>query len=249
MTDDFDDAFSKAKKIKESLIIKANDSPKPKLQKKFSTVKKKEATPAKLKTQLPSKIDATYDVMKREEDIDVDSPAHIILSKFREGLIDQADLSSDDKLVLIRHMREDEGMTPDNICQELGISRRTVFGYLNKAKQLKAQALADTDIWEIGGELYSAGMKAMEEAVRNKKYKEFAYLMTSLVSTLQSMGLIFKMPKQSQIQQNIVQDITSRKGAEGFKQLKRMSDSSEVNIDSVLTELLAAVKSGTLDKE
>lgn len=249
MIDDFDDAFSKAKKIKESLIIKANDSPKPKLRKKFSTIKKKETTPVKLKAELPSKIDTTHDVMKREEDIDVDSPAHVILSKFREGVVDQADLSSDDKLVLIRYMREDEGMTPDNICQELGISRRTVFGYLNKAKQLKAQALADTDIWEIGGELYSAGMKAMEEAVRNKKYKEFAYLMTSLVSTLQSMGLIFKMPKQSQIQQNIVQDITSRKGAEGFKQLKRMSDSSEVNIDSVLTELLAAVKSGTLDKE
>ena len=73
--------------------------------------------------------------------------------------------------------------------------------------------------------------------------------MTSLIATLQSMGLVFKMPRQSQVQQNIITEQQAKMGAEGFKQLKNMGDKEEINLDNVLNELLAAVKTGKLDKK
>ncbi|NCU32112.1 MAG: hypothetical protein EOM23_04090 [Candidatus Moranbacteria bacterium] len=89
----------------------------------------------------------------------------------------------------------------------------------------------------------------MEDSIKKGKYKDFAYVMTSLIATLQSLGLVFKMPKQSMVQQNIITEQQARQGAEGFKQLKNMADNQEVNLDNVLNELLAAVKSGSLDKK
>lgn len=198
---------------------------------------------------IPNKIDLAYNGKIREEDLDVDDPVHILMEKFRSGEIDAADLSVDDKFVMIRHMREEEGLTQDLIAEELGVTRRTVVNYCQKIKKLKAQALADEDIWSIGGQLYSQGIKAMEDSIKKGKYKDFAYVMTSLIATLQSLGLVFKMPKQSMVQQNIITEQQARQGAEGFKQLKNMADNQEVNLDNVLNELLAAVKSGSLDKK
>ena len=197
--------------------------------------------------EIPHRVDLAYQGKIREEDLEVDDPIHILMEKFRSGEIDASDLSVDDKFVMIRYMLEVEGMTQDNIAEELGITRRTVLNYCQKIKKMKAQELADSDIWEIGGQLYSHGLKAMENSIQQGKYKDFAYVMTSLIATLQSMGLIFKMPKQSQIQQNIITEQQAKKGAEGFKQLKNMSNNEEINLDNVLNELLGAVKAGKLD--
>ena len=199
--------------------------------------------------EIPYKVDISYNGKIREEDLDVDDPVHILLEKFRIGEIDAADLSVDDKFVMIRYMREEEGLTQDLIAEELGVTRRTVVNYCQKIKRLKAQELADSDIWEIGGELYAQGVKAMEDSIKKGKYKDFAYVMTSLIATLQSMGLVFKMPRQSQVQQNIITEHQAKMGAEGFKQLKNMGDKEEINLDNVLNELLAAVKTGKLDKK
>jgi len=197
--------------------------------------------------EIPHRVDLAYQGKIREEDLEVDDPIHILMEKFRSGEIDASDLSVDDKFVMIRYMLEVEGMTQDNIAEELGITRRTVLNYCQKIKKMKAQELADSDIWQIGGQLYSQGLKAMENSIQQGKYKDFAYVMTSLIATLQSMGLIFKMPKQSQIQQNIITEQQAKKGAEGFKQLKNMSNNEEINLDNVLNELLGAVKAGKLD--
>jgi len=199
--------------------------------------------------EIPYKVDLAYNGRIREEDLEVDDPVHILLAKFRTGEIDAADLSVDDKFVMIRHMREEEGLTQDKIAEELGVTRRTVVNYCQKIKRLKAQELADSDIWEVGGQLYAQGLKAMEDSIKKGKYKDFAYVMTSLIATLQSMGLIFKTPKHSLVQQHIVTEQQAKRGAEGFKQLKNMNDKEEINLDNVLNELLGAVKSGRLDKK
>lgn len=243
----YKETLSKAKSIADQITVEVRDG------EPFKGPPKKEKEEEKPKknqlVKIPTKMELAYRGRVREEDLDVDDPVHILLEKFRAGEIDAADLSVDDKFVIIRHMREVEGKTQDKIAEELGVTRRTVINYCNKIKEQKAQALADTDIWELGGELYSSGMRAMEDALKKGKYKDFAYLMTSLISTLQSMGLIFKMPKQSQVSQQIVTEIQSKKGAEGFKQLKRMADSEEINLDNTLNEILAAVKDGKLDKK
>jgi hypothetical protein len=62
------------------------------------------------------------------------------------------------------------------------------------------------------------------------------------------MGLVFKVPQRSQVQQQIMHDLHVR-GAEGFTQLKQVADENEINIDAVFEELLGSVKEGKLEKE
>ena len=247
MTDkEYKKALEKSKQIAEEITIKIPASDKhwtnPNKKVKEEKVPKKNELVA-----IPYKVELAYEGKKRETDLEVDDPVHILLQKFREGEIDQVDLTPDDKFVMIRHMREVEGSTQDVIAEELGVTRRTVINYCNKIKQMKAQELADTTIWEIGGDLYSKSLVAMEKALQQGKYQQFAYVMSTMVSTLQSLGLVFKMPKQSQISQKITHDLTMKKGAEGFKQIQHMAAKEEVNLDNIFDELLGAVKDGKLD--
>jgi hypothetical protein len=86
----------------------------------------------------------------------------------------------------------------------------------------------------------------MEMALKANKPKDFAYVVTSLISTLQSMGLIFKMPQRSQVQQHILQEM---KGVEGFNKLQKAADENdEVTIDAVYAEIMDAVKEGKIEK-
>jgi len=225
MTGKYKEALKKAKKTKKTEKPKKEDVP---------------------KTEL---VPLTNKVVIREEDLTVDSPVLELVEKVREGFLAVEDLSVDDKFVIIRYMREEEGLRQDDIAAELGVTRRTVVNYCQKIRKMRAQELADTDVWDLGGDLYAKGVRAMEDALKKGKYKDFAYLMTSMISTLQSMGLVFKLPKQtqSQIQQNITQEINAKKGVEGFQKLKNISEDKEVNLDNVFNELLGAVKDGKLD--
>jgi predicted DNA-binding protein (UPF0251 family) len=251
MTDVYKDSLKKAETAAEQMVIRLDHQREPyKPKEKPPKEPKPEEIPKKNQLiEVPHRLDLAYQGKIREEDLDVDDPVHILVQKFRNGEVDQADLGVDEKFVIIRHMREVDGMTQDAVAEEMGVTRRTVINYCNKIKKLKAQALADSDIWEIGGDLYDKGMKAMEDSISKGKYKDFAYILTSLISTLQSMGVIFKMPKQSQVSQQIVTEIQSKKGAEGFREFQKLHDKKEINLDNVLNELMGAVREGKLDKK
>jgi transposase len=251
MSGDFKKTLKKAKEVVKDVVICV---PEPKKFKKPLTKKQKEELENKRPTsneliEIPYKVEAPYSGRKREEDLDVHDPVHILVQKVRDGELEQIDLGPDDKFVIIRHLKETEGLSNDEIAAELKVSRKTVLNYVSRIKQIKAQALADNGIWEIGGELYDMGLKAMEQALRKGRFQQFAYVMSTMVTTLQSMGLIFKMPKQSQVQQKIVHDLTVKRGNEGFKQIKHIAEQEEINLDNVFNEILGAVKEGKLDEE
>jgi hypothetical protein len=89
----------------------------------------------------------------------------------------------------------------------------------------------------------------MEAALKKGDGRQWSYVLTSMISTLQSLGLVFKMPRQSQVSQQIMHNMAEKKGQEGFKQLKTISDKEEINLDSVFTELMGAVQNGSMDKK
>lgn len=199
--------------------------------------------------ELPSKVDLAYDGKKKEEDLEVDHPANILYEKVMDGEIETSDLTPDDKFVIIKYMRETEKLSADQIAEKLSVSRRTAFNYIRKIKEYNAKALADSTIWEIGGDIYQKGVEAMDMALKMGRPKDFAYVLSMMVSTLQSMGLVFKMPQRSQVQQNIMQEITM-KGNEGFKQLQDVAkENDEVTIDAVYEEIMGAVKEGKIEKD
>ncbi|MCF8012499.1 MAG: hypothetical protein K9L56_14600 [Clostridiales bacterium] len=197
--------------------------------------------------EMPHKVDLPYQGKKREEDLEVDDPAHHILQKVRDEEIEPSDLSPDDKFVVIRYMREIEKKKQDDIAAELMVSRRTVINYCNKIKQFNAQKLSDTNIWELGGDIYQKALEAIEGALKDHKYKDVAYIISVMVSSLQSMGLVFKVPQKSQVQQQIMHDLQVH-GAEGYSQMKKVADENEINIDAVFEEIMGAVKEGKLEE-
>jgi len=199
-------------------------------------------------SKIPSKVKQDYNAVKSEEEFEVDEPVHLMVQKIHDGEIDPVDLTADEKFFVIKYMREVEKKTQDKIAEELGITRRTVVNYEKKIKQFNAKKLADNDAWTIGGDIYRISMEAIEGAMQSGKYQQVAYIISTMISTLQSMGLVFKVPQRSQVQQQIMHDLHVR-GAEGFTQLKQVADENEVNIDAVFEELLGSVKEGKLEKE
>ncbi len=249
MNDNFKDSLKKAETAAEQMMIRLDHQREPYTPKEKPPKEPEEKPQRNKLIEIPHRVELAYQGKIRDEDLEVDDPIHILVQKFRDGEVDQADLSGDEKFVIIRYMREEEGMTQDHIAEEMGITRRTVINYCNKIKQQKAQALADADIWQIGGDIYDKGMRAMDDAMKKGKYKEFSYILTSVISVLQSLGLVFKLPKQSQVSQQIVTEIKSKKGAEGFRELQKMYDKPELNFDNVLNDLMGAVRDGKLDKK
>jgi len=198
--------------------------------------------------KLPSKVKDQYDAVKGEEEFDVDDPVFVLVDQIRAGEVEVSDLNPDERFFVIKYLRENENKKQDEIAHELGITRRTVVNYCTKIKQFNAKKLADNDAWTIGGDIYRISMDAIEGAMASGKYQQVAYVISTMISTLQSMGLVFKVPQRSQIQQQVMHDLHV-KGAEGFTQLKQVADENEINIDAVFEELLGSVKDGKLEKE
>lgn len=219
--------------------------------------KKKQSSPRRKPKQkkqnqlvkVPVVVDTAYEGKLSENELDPTNPVHILVEKFRNGDVYFSDLTVDDRFVLIRYLKEQENLGKDEIAEELGVTVLTVSNYFKKIKEVQAQTLADEDIWQIGGEIYSQGMRAMETAISKGKVKDWAYVLTSMVSTLQSLGLVFKMPKQSMVSQQIMHNMVEKKGQAGFKQIQQLANKEEVNLDSIFNELMGAVQEGKLDKD
>lgn len=199
--------------------------------------------------RIPTIVDTALETKMSEDTLDPSDPVHILVEKFRNGDLDFTDLTVDDRFVMIRYFKEKENKNKHEIAEELGVTVMTVTNYFKKIKEVNAQVLADEDIWKMGGEIYSQGLRAMEAAINKGKVKDWAYVLTSMVSTLQSLGLVFKMPKQSMVSQQIQHNMAEKKGHEGFKQIKHIAENEEINLDSVFNELMGAVSEGKLDKE
>lgn len=174
--------------------------------------------------------------VKNEEELESDDPAHLMVEKIRDGVTKPEDLIPDDKFVIIRYLRETERLTQDKIAEELSLSRRTVINYCNKIKKLNAQKVSDTTAHELGGELLQMGKEAMKMAIQDRKGKDWAYIAQNLVTMLQSLGLIYKQPSQSQIHQ-MMEKVDS---AQGYKDANRkFTEHDKQNLDSVIEEVIS----------
>jgi predicted DNA-binding protein (UPF0251 family) len=197
--------------------------------------------------QVPTQVDFAYDAGKAEEDIDVDDPAYVLVQKIRDGEIDHAELTADDKFVAIRYLLHVEHLTQDQVAGELGISRRTVVNYVRKIKDQQAKALSQETVWTLGGEVWNLCMKAAYQALASNKPKQVAEVLEKMIQTLQTMGLVYRVPNQSQIQQATHQNI-SVSGASQFKSAIE-GEGQEVNIENVLTDLMKLAESGNMKDE
>ena len=186
--------------------------------------------------EIPKKVDVAYDGSKREEDLDTEEPAQVLAEKVKNGDLSNEDLSVDDRMVMIGYLSEQEQKTGDQIAEVLGVSRRTVVNYLRKLREFRARQLAEKDSWELGGELYEMGMHAMRESLKQGKFQQFSHCLSTLITTLQSLGLLYKMPERSQQQLAVAQSIQFR-GSKGFDSLKKQSQGEEHNLEGVLHEL------------
>lgn len=186
--------------------------------------------------EIPKKVDVAYNGSKREEDLDTEEPAQVLANKVRNGEMGNEDLSADDRLLVIAHLTEQEHLTGDQVAQELGISRRTVVNYLKKLREFRARQLSELDTWTLGGDLYTMGMTALKESLKEGKYTQFSHVLSTLISSLQSLGLLYKMPERSQQQLAVAQSIQFR-GSKGFDSLKKQSQGEEHNLEGVLHEL------------
>jgi len=245
----YEEVLKKAQGTIENITVEMPKEPKFPEKKKKNPVRAPKKAKQNELIKIPKVVDTALEVKMSEDELDPIYPVHILVDKFRAGDLDFMDLTVDDRFVMIRHLKEQENKNKHEIAEELGVTVQTVSNYFKKIKEINAQVLADEDIWKIGGEIYSQGLRAMEKAIHKGKVKDWAYVLTSMVSTLQSLGLVFKMPKQSMVSQQIQHNMAEKKGQEGFKQIKHLAENEEINLDSVFNELMGAVNEGKLDKE
>ena len=246
----YDEVLKKAQGTIEKITVEMPPEKEPKFpEKKKNPVGRPKKVKQNQLVKIPQIVDTSLEGKISEDELDPTYPVHILVEKFRNGDVDFTDLTVDDRFTMIRHLKEKESKNKHEIAEELGVTVQTVTNYFKKIKELNAQVLADEDIWKMGGEIYSQGIRAMEAAINKGKVKDWAYVLTSMISTLQSLGLVFKMPKQSMVSQQIQHNMAEKKGHEGFKQIKHIAENEEINLESVFNELMGAVNDGKLDKE
>ncbi len=199
-------------------------------------------------TEVPAKAIKKYDKVKSEEEFEVDESIYNLVEKIEGGDILFSDLKPDEKFFVIKHYKEICKWSKDEIAKNFDCKRNVVTNYFKKIKQYNAKKLADTDIWELGGEIHQAAIEAMEGAMKAGKFQQVAYIMSVMVQTLQSMGLIFKSPQRSQVAQYLVKELRTQ-SAKGYSELKQIADDGAIDIDTVFDELMKSVKEGKLEEK
>lgn len=192
--------------------------------------------------EVPHKVAASFDVGKSEEEIEVDDPAHVLVQQVRNGEIPKDELSVDQKFLIVKYLTEEKFYSIDEIADELKVTRPTVARYRKKLKEHHAKQLADHDAWMLGGEVYNLCLRAAHQALASGKPKQVADVLSSMISTLQSMGLVYKMPAQSQIQQAIQSHSKHDVTVSNIEKFKKEVEGNEINLENVLNELFDAAE-------
>jgi len=158
--------------------------------------------------------------------------------------------SEGEKFLVIKHYLDKGTHTIAEIAQELGLSVNTVLKYKDKIRQLQAHELAALNLWELGGDLYNKYLAAYRIAMQKRQPKAAAYILDRMVSTLQSMGLIYKAPTRRQIQAAIQQHtVHSYDSSKNYAQFKKSLEGQEQTYEQVIQELMEAISKDESDSE
>jgi len=178
-----------------------------------------------------------------EDALEVSDSAITLLEKIDSGNLDIEDCTHAEQLVLVKYLRDNEGYNIDQISYRLRMNRKKVVQLLNELRQMKAYDLLRMKIPELGGEIFSLGFEAARKALQKGQYKTVAYILSTTVAMLQSIGLIYKMPKRSQIVADIFQkvDYTNDKDIDKFLTVIKGQEDS---VEKVLNEALNMLESG-----
>ena len=190
--------------------------------------------------RIPYRVEHSYlENAKSEEDLESDEPPQVLARQLESGEISPLDLSTDDKMLVVYHLKYNEKMTGNEIAERLKMSRRSVTNYAKEATKHNAKRLSEMSTWEYGGEMFAMGEQALMQALKLQKPQQAAWVMKTMTELLQSLGLLYQQPNRSQIQQQIAQDINI-KGGQGYsKTLQRLQqEGQEVNFTNVLEELM-----------
>jgi len=179
-------------------------------------------------------------------DLDTGSSTLDVLEKLKDGF-KWDNLTETEKLLAVKYYKDQGRYTLDEIAKHIGISRGTAAKYSKQLKKLRAYELSVQNIWELGGDLYVKYKSAYRLAMKEKQPKAAAYVLSNMISTLQSMGLVYKAPTRQQIQAAIKQHtIHSQESVKGYNRFVEALKGKELTYEQILNELMEAVKEDKL---
>jgi hypothetical protein len=163
------------------------------------------------------------------------------------GAISYEDLTRDERVNLIRVAR-DNGSNIDAIAGQLLIPRKIVESDFREIDKIYKQELMSKDLEELGGWIYSVTKTAVEKAIKAEKFTSVNGMMQTMIETLQSMGIVYKAPQQSQVAA-LVGIASQQVGQRAFNQYQDAIHNDRDKVIDTMTKLLSAVRNNELSSK
>ncbi|WP_029689427.1 hypothetical protein [Thermoanaerobacter sp. A7A] len=161
-----------------------------------------------------------------------------------------SELPKDDRLLVARYCYEKGAKSITALQKELDVTYVTAEKYYHVVKTLLRDAEGTTIDEQIFGlEIWEKFLAIYDEAMKAGKLQVAVQALTSLVSTLQSMGLIYKAPSRKQVQAAIQQhNIHTKQQVGTYTKFKNAIKGKEKDYEVILHELMEAVDKDKIPK-
>jgi hypothetical protein len=125
-----------------------------------------------------------------------DRNAVAILKALKEKSITGADLTMDERRLVVKSMKE-LGQTQDSTAELLQVSRRTIVNDYKVLRHEAALLITSKGTEDIAGEVYGTARVCIRRALSAGKYRTVSTILRDMVEVLQSLGIVYRAPKTS----------------------------------------------------
>ena len=175
---------------------------------------------------------------------DPDRNSFDLLKLLQAGTIDIDDITIDERVMVVRSMKL-MGRTVDEIAAMLRAKRSLVSGDFYKIRQHDRQELMSYELEELGGEIWSLSMEASRQAMKAGKFSSVSKILESMVNMLQSMGLVYKAPAQSQLAAMV--SVTQHQvGQRNFTKYQDAINGEREEVIGIMSQLLEGINDDKL---
>jgi len=182
--------------------------------------------------------------------LDMDSSVHDLIESIKDGEQEWDNLKTGEKMAIIKYYLDEGTYTIQDIAKEMGVSPKTIQKYRAMVAGVEKEDLEAGGTWKVAMEVYRKYKAAYRLAMKKGQPKAAGYILTNMVSTLQSLGILYKAPTRRQVQAAIRQHTVHSKDPGSYKDyqsFRKALTGKEDKYVLVLEELLNAVETNKID--
>lgn len=174
----------------------------------------------------------------------VDKPANVLVEEIRNQDINPAELSVEERIVVVQYLRDVEFLTQDQCGEFLGVSRRTIANYMKRIRKRQEYEFKQQNVQTISAEIWRLFEAGAQQALASNRPDRLASIIREAILVLQNLGVLPRVASKQKIEsrsQNLNYNINA------YQDYQNQVQGEEISLEAVLSDVLEAAKQGKLD--